>query len=466
MKADRLPASFRDPSGFVFSRNDILYRQINHCYAEDFDYLISSGLYAGLTKKGWLIDHEEQKPHRLDGNSDDSAYKIIKPAVVPYISYPYEWSFSQLKDAALLTLQIHKEALRCGMTLKDASAYNVQFIGSRPIFIDTLSFERYIEDTPWVAYRQFCQHFLGPLALMGNLDVRFRHLLRSFIDGLPIDLISKLLPRRSYLKYGLLSHIHLHALSQRRHQDDSRQVEGEPKQPRLSRRNHMALIDSLISAIDGCRLPGFATEWGDYYADTNYSANSMSEKERIIAELVDSHAGNHRIIHDLGGNTGQFSRLVAKTGCYVVSHDIDDIAVERNYLTNKAADSENVLSLLLDLTNPSPAQGWGHAERDSLEQRSANGMIMALALIHHLAIGNNLPFSEIASFFSRLGRDLIIEFVPKEDSQVQRLLASRKDIFSKYCQSDFERAFMPHFDILERRPIEGSLRTIYRMMRK
>ena len=465
MSADRLPASFRDPSGFVFILEGEIYRQINQSYANDYDHFVSSGLYDSLVTRNWLVEHEEHNLDRLTSSTPDSAYKIIKPAAVPYISYPYEWSFSQLQDAALLTLQVQKEALQRGMTLKDASAYNVQFIGSRPVFIDTLSFERYVEDSPWVAYRQYCQHFLGPLALMGSTDVRLRHMLRSFIDGLPIDLVSKLLPRRSLFRYGLLSHIHMHAASQRRHQNDFREGGKKEGMARLSKQMHLALIDSLLSATGKCHLPDFSTEWGDYYSGTNYSGDSMVAKERLVAELVDRYFGKGQTIHDLGSNTGQFSRLVAGEDRYVVSYDIDELAVERNYLTNKAANNTNVLALLLDLSNPSPAQGWGHAERDSFAQRAGNEFVMALALVHHLAIGNNLPFNEIASFFSQLGDTLIVEFIPKEDSQVQRLLASRRDIFADYSQLSFEQEFGRFFEIKERHKIPGSRRVLYAMER-
>ena len=466
MNFDRQSGSFRDPSGFVFHYNGEIYRQINSCYAEDFEHLISSGLYEDLTKKGWLIDHEEQDLSALDESSSVSRYKVIKPTAIPYVSYPYEWAFSQLKDAALLTLSIQVSALKHGMTLKDASAYNIQFIGSRPVFIDTLSFERYVEDSPWVAYRQFCQHFLGPLALMANTDIRLRHLLRSYIDGLPLDLVSRALPRKTLLRYGLLSHIHLHAASQKRHQDDSTKINVERKQAKLPKRMHFALLDSLRSAVTKCRPPAITTEWGDYYEGTNYSTESMAKKEQLVVELINTYADDGHVIHDLGGNTGAFSRLVAAPGRYVVSHDIDDLAVERNYLTNRNDGNANVLALVLDLTNPSPAQGWSHVERDSLVQRINGHTVMALALVHHLAIGNNVPLPAVAAFFKQVASKLVIEFIPKEDSQVQRLLASRADIFPDYNQAGFVKAFEPYFRILDPREIEGTLRTLYVMERK
>ena len=465
MSLQQLAASFRDPSGFIFRRDGELYRQVNDCYAGHYDLLLSSGLYDELVKHGWLVEHREIDPGTIPEAHGTERYKIIMPAIIPYVSYPYEWSFSQLKDAALLTLSIQTLALKHGMTLKDASAYNIQFVGCRPVFIDTLSFERHREGEPWVAYRQFCQHFLGPLAVMAFRDVRLRHLLRSFIDGLPLDLVSRLLPRRTFLKYSFLSHVHLHAASQKRHQDDSRDEGATRKAARLSKTMQLALVESLTRAINKCQLPRVSTEWGNYYEDTNYSSESMSAKEMLVSELVNKYVDADETIHDVGGNTGKFSRLVAP-GRYVLSHDIDELAVERNYLTNKETRINNVLPLVLDLTNPSPGLGWALEERDSLLQRVDSGAVMALALIHHLVIANNVPMHEVAAFFHRLASKLIIEFVPKEDSQVRRLLASREDIFPDYEITHFEQAFERHFSILEKRNVEDTLRTVFVMQRR
>src|SRR6185436_4959816 len=189
----QLSASFRDPSGFLFSRGGILYRQVNRAYQKEYARLMESGLYEKLVKAGLLIPHVEvDQPPAVEVD----ALKVIQPDRVPFISYPYEWSFGQLKSAALATLSIQKRALKMGMSLKDASAYNIQFVHGKATLIDTLSFEVYEEGEPWVAYRQFCQHFLAPLALMALKDVRLNQLLRVYIDGVPLDLVSELLPTR------------------------------------------------------------------------------------------------------------------------------------------------------------------------------------------------------------------------------------------------------------------------------
>lgn len=208
--------SFRDPSGFVFRQDGIIYRHVNIVYKENYDYLITSGLYQDLTGRGLLIPHDEVD---IDYAKSESAYKTLRPKLVEFISYPYEWCFSQLKDAALTTLQIQKRSLEYGMTLKDASAYNIQFMAGKPTLIDTLSFEKYHEGEPWVAYKQFCQHFLAPLALMSYRDIRLNQLFRIYIDGVPLDLASSLLPLRTRFNPPLLFHIHLHAVSQKHYAD-------------------------------------------------------------------------------------------------------------------------------------------------------------------------------------------------------------------------------------------------------
>ncbi len=185
-----------------------------------------------------------------------------------------------------------------------------------------------------------------------------------------------------------------------------------------------------------------------------------------MKDLIEKFVNSHELIHDLGANTGRFSRLVSNSEREIVSHDIDELAVERNYRYNKQHQVKNVLPLVLDMTNPAPALGWALEERMSMPERTSNQVVMALALIHHLAISNNVPLERLAKFFCGLATKLIIEFVPKQDSQVQRLLATRKDIFPDYVQAKFETAFSEYFDIADRRLVPGTERTMYFMMRK
>jgi hypothetical protein len=451
-----LSASFRDPGGFLFRQDGHLYRQVNIIYQEHYNALMSSGLYASLTRAGLLIPHEEVD---IQPAQPQIAFKIIRPETVDFISYPYEWCFSQLKNAALTTLEIQKMALDHRMSLKDGSAYNIQFHRGKPVFIDTLSFEKYQEGRPWVAYKQFCQHFLAPLALMSRKDIRLNQLLRVYIDGIPLDLAGSLLPFRTRLSPSLLSHIHLNALSQK-------QFAQKPvKQERLkvSRLGLMGLIDSLESTIHKLKWQPAGTEWADYYDKTNYTQAAFEHKKQTVTDFLNQ--TNPASVWDLGANTGIFSRISAQKGILTVSSDIDPAAVERHYLDCLKRKETHILPLVIDLTNPSQGLGWHNRERMSLAERGPAGLVMALALVHHLAISNNVPLPGIAAWLSDLSRDLIIEFVPKNDSQVQRLLATREDIFTQYNRQSFEEAFKSYFTITSVIPIKESERTLY-LMRK
>jgi len=450
----QLAASFRDPSGFLFSQGGVLYRQVNRSYAQEYAHLMESGLYERLVKAGLLIPHVEVD--ELPGDYE-SAYEIIQPERVPFISYPYEWSFGQLKDAALATLSIQRRALKAGMSLKDASAYNIQFVRGKATLIDTLSFEVYKEGQPWVAYRQFCQHFLAPLALMALRDVRLNQLLRVYIDGVPLDLASELLPFKTRFNFGLLTNIHLHASAQKRYAG----TDVKARAGTMSKQALTGLIDSLSSAIRKLNWNPGGTEWGNYYDITNYSEAAFGHKKELVREW--SARAKPALVWDLGANTGVFSRAAGETGAYVVSSDIDPAAVEQNYRQMKGEKSENILPLLLDLTNPSPSIGWANQERDSFGARGPADMVLALALVHHLAISNNVPLPQLADFFAKLGKWLVIEFVPKSDSQVQKLLVSREDIFPNYTREGFESAFKQRFKICEAVNVHESERVLYLM---
>lgn len=447
------PSSFRDPSGFIFYDADVLYRQINKSYKEDYDQLMSSGLYKKLIESNYILSHEEiDKP-----SYDNNVYKIIRPEHISFISYPYEWSFTQLKQAALTTLEIQKIAMTYDMTLKDCSAYNIQFRGYKPCLIDTLSFEKYVEGQTWNAYRQFCQHFMAPLALMCHKDIRLNQLLRIYIDGIPLDLASSLLPSKTRAMFSILTHIHAHAKSQKKYEGKYENV----KKRKMGKRSFEGLVESLRSGVSKMTWKLTDTEWGDYYSNTNYSDESFSHKKLVINDYIAKI--KPKMVWDLGANTGVFSRLASQQEISTISFDIDPAAVEKNYLDCMNNDIKNILPLVMDLTNPSPYLGWENNERMSFMKRGPVDLLLALALVHHLAISNNVPFERIAQFLQKICKSLIIEFVPKTDSQVQRLLATREDIFDNYDKKNFEDTFKKYFDIVESVAIKNSERYVYYM---
>ena len=456
-QASPLQSSFRDPSGFLFTHQDQIFRQINHFYQQNYDQLMNSGLYKDLVDNELLIPHENASP---DLAQTEKAYKVILPEQLDYISYPYEWCFSQLKDAALTTIRVQKTALKFDMSLKDSSAYNIQFHKGRPVFIDTLSFEKANLEKPWIAYRQFCQHFIAPLALMSYSDVRLNQLLKIFIDGIPLNLASSLLPRRTNFKFSLFTHIRLHAKSQKSYSDKVI----EKKDRKMSRVGFLGLMDSLERAVTHLKWEPKGTEWAEYYDDTNYPDEAFNQKKAIVSEFLQEM--NPKMVWDIGANVGVFSRLASELGVKTIAFDVDYSAVEKNYLECRKKEETRILPLLFDATNPSPGIGWQNIERMSFAERGPVDTVLALALIHHLAISNNLPFGKIVNFFREISKSLIIEFVPKSDSQVQRLLANREDIFPDYTLDNFIREFEKSFSIKKRRQIEKSDRTLFSMQRR
>jgi len=432
-------SSFRDPSGFVYWQNGELYRQINPCYRENYKRLMESGLYNELVGNKLLVHHKQV--------SEDT----IVPDIIPFVSYPYEWCFSQLKDAALATLATQKTAMDFGMTLKDASAYNIQFLRGQPVLIDTLSFATYQEGKPWIPYRQFCQYFLNPLALMALKDIRLSQLLRVYIDGIPIDLTAKLLPSKTYFNPGLLTHIKTHALSQNH-------LAGKKLPIRMSKTMLTNFVNNLENTVKNLRWKPKGN-WVNY-GQCSYSEIAQRSKQDIVTEYLVRL--KPKLVWDLGANNGLFSDIAAGTGAEVIALDSDPACVELCYQKYKG----KILPLVVDLINPTPSIGWRNEERVGLLERNKPDTVMALAFIHHLAISNNLPLKEIASFLDSLCNNLIVEWVPKDDLQVQKMLSTREDIFVDYNQSNFEDKFEAHFRVIERQSIMDSARTLYLMERR
>jgi len=449
-------SSFRDPSGFIFFKDHRVYRQINICYKDNYEMLMRTGLYARLTAAGFLVSHKE-----VGTNVPSDAFKIIAPDEIPFVSYPYEWCFEQLKDAALLTLAVQKEAFARGMSLKDASAFNVQFVGAKPIFIDTLSFEKYREGSPWVAYKQFCEHFLAPLALAAFCDVRLGQLSRVYLDGIPLDLATKLLPLSAKIKPLILFHIVLHARAQKNLSSPTAPKPASGQ--KFGRAAFAELIDSLQATIQGLECRPAKSVWSDYQGNSceSYENAAFARKKTLVAEFLQ--IAKPKTLWDLGANSGTFSTIAAKMGIYVISMDNDESVVEKNYHNAKEENKNNILPLLVDITNPTPGTGWANTERDPLLSRPRPDTLLALALVHHLAIAKNIPLPMIAKLFAAICKTLIIEFVPKEDKQTQRLLLTREDIFNNYNETTFEDAFGKFFAIVKKTKISESERTLYLM---
>ncbi len=447
------PASYRDPSGFIFTYKSEVYRQVNRSFQKQFQAFIDSGLYQSLVQERLLIAHEAVNEN-LTG--DANWVTTIKPEQLSFVSYPYEWCFSMLKDAALLTLDLAIKALNSGFILKDASPYNVQLHNGRMIFIDTLSFEPYNDGEPWIAYRQFCESFLGPLALMHYTGLPLQPMMVAYPNGIPLHYVKQLLPYKSRFNLPLYLHIHLHASYAAKPSTDE-------KKTVLSKQKLLNILRGLHDLISSFAFKRFKNVWGGYYDEAANRDGYLEEKKTIIAGWL-SHINGAETLIDIGGNTGEFAQLAGRKK-RIICADGEHDAVEQLYQKIKNNDSAPIVPLLIDFTNPSPAIGFNNIERSSLLDRAASDVALMLALVHHLAIGKNIPFKDIAALCSRLAKTLIIEFVPKSDEKAQLLLHNKKDIYEGYHEEAFTIAFSSLFRIIDKRVLSSSARTLYLMER-
>lgn len=446
------PSSYRDPSGFVYVHAGKIYRQVNKSYANHYKQFITLGLYQSLCEKKYILPHEEINENILN---DPDWQLTLLPQQIPFINYPSEWCFEQLKDAALLTLQVARTSIDKGMILKDATPFNVQFINSQPVFIDTLSFEILDPAVPWIAYRQFCESFLFPLLIAHYNQIPVGSCILGFPDGIPVSYAAKLLPFKSKLNAGVWLHVILqNKLSGRQSSDASRVT--------FSSKKMINLIDHLTNVISKLQYNSHSV-WKNYYTDAVTDANYLSAKEKTVREWLSELEGEKLL--DLGANNGYFSLIAAENKFSVIALDNDEHCINSLYKKNNKEDHLPVLPLCISLMQPTAATGFANKERSSFHERAKADVAMALALIHHLRIGNNVPLTMLASYFASLAPQLIIEFVPKEDEKTQLLLRNKKDIYPDYTASFFENVFSKHFRIEKKENLSGSGRTLYLMKR-
>lgn len=451
--SNRHPASFRDPSGFVYKKDGIVYRFVSTAYKNDFELLHSSGLYKELVQKQLIIPFEVVSETHF--NSADWLV-TLKPQQVPFLSYANEWSFEQLKDAALTTLAVCRKALSKGMILKDATHYNIQFINGKAVHIDSLSFEKYTDGESWIAYRQFCELFLNPLLLATHCKLEVHKLMHAYADGVPASLTSSLLPYSTRLNTAILLHVHLQAKMAKGKASAQQQTK------KISSRDVLNILQHLEGCIQKLQLKESSSTWDNYYDETIISKNYLEAKKKLVKEWLEEL--KYESVADFGANEGEFSKLCS-TDALVVATDFDSNCIESFYKSIKQNKITNILPLVLDLTQPTPATGWNNAEQISFLNRYKFDLGLALALVHHLAIGKNVPMTMIAELLSNCCKNLVIEFVPKDDPKVKEMLSARKDIFNNYSKEDFELAFSEYFSIIKKATIPHSNRTLYLMQK-
>lgn len=433
-----VPGSFRDPAGYVVRHEGVYKRVVTERGRADYEMLIASGLYEELSREGLLISHYEETPPA-------DVWKLLVPEQLEFVSYPYEWSFSQLKDAALLTLEVQQRALRRGMSLKDASPFNVQFRLTRPQFIDTLSFER-DDGGPWIAYEQFCRQFLGPLFASLRFPAAAQHL-KVRPDGFDLEAVWKSLPWRARLRPGAILHIYLHARA-RRHP----KTRGGGTRTRAGTKALVA--GSLRRTVDGLRGPCGRTP---RLEDLEAPQTARLKQEVVHGVWLETEP---RTVLGLGGGTLAYARQAARRGSQVILYDADPLFVEGVYREERAAGSGRLLPLVVDLRNPTPALGFALTERQSLLERTRADLVLAVSSAWELYVRQGIPFGLLAEFLAKLGRQVLIEFVPPGDPSVAPVLARLGAVAEDYSREAFVSAFERSFRLVKEVPVPGTERRL------
>ena len=444
------PASYRDPAGFLYEREGNLYRFVANTYKENFELLVTSGLEQQLIQQGQLLRYEVLAENHFN---QSNWFTTLRPQYLPFLSYAWEWSFHQLKDAALCTLRICKQALDHGFVLKDATHLNIQFVENKPLLIDHLSLEKYEEGTPWIAYRQFCECFLNPLLLSAYKQLDVSRLLKAYPEGVPATVTASLLPYKTKLNPVLYLHVHLQA-KMSGHTAPST----TSKKAIVSLKSLRQILENLESIIEHLNPKETRTTWNNYYEETILSKTYLDDKKVKVTDWIQS-IEYHKVL-DLGANEGAFS-LLCKSQSQVIASDFDNSCIDRLYMQLKKSKIYHIHPVILDWMQPSPAMGWENKEQASFLNRCKSDLCLALAVIHHLCIGKNLPFEKVASVLSDICSELIIEYVPKSDPKVRAMLATRKDIFDHYNQEAFENAMLQYFNLIKSASVEGSDRILY-----
>ncbi len=450
------PGSFRDRNGSVFYRDGRVLRTLSPRALANWQHLQAQPFYDRARSAGQIIDTwSGGSADEIDG----SHAGLLEHARIPFISYPYEWSFGMLRDAALLHLALMREALDAGMILKDSSPYNIQWIGAQPVFIDIPSFERLSKGEPWVGYRQFCELFLYPLMLQAYKGIDFRPLLRGRIDGIATEAMRQLISRRDMLRSGVLLHVVAQSALQKRYSGSGRNVRGTLAQAGFDKALIQRNVEKLTRLVESLKVPESRTEWSDYDRTHSYAAEDFARKEGFVRSAAASR--RWRLAWDLGSNTGTFSRIAAEHADAVVAMDGDWMAIERLYRQQKAEAGRSILPLVMNLADASPNQGWGGAERKGLAERGRPELTLCLALVHHIVIGANIPLAAFLDWLAGLGTALVIEFVGRDDEMVQALLANREDQYDDYHPETFRALLEDRFEIRADEPLKGGRRHIY-----
>jgi len=454
------PGSFRDRHGRVFYHNDAVFRGISEKVFTDWKLLYEKKFFQDGIKNGKLIQTELVPPQNVPQVAFQNRWAaILRHQKIPFVSYPYEWSFGMLKDAALLQLELLQQSLKENMILKDSSSFNIQWIGAKPIFIDIASFEKLEPGTPWVGYRQFCEMFLYPLMLQAYKDVPFHSWLRGSIDGIhPEDFIN-IMTLRDMFRSGVFVDVYLQAKLQMKYAATTKKVKDDIKAVGFRKEMIESNIRRLTKVVKKLNWKRSKSEWSDYADDNSYSTQDAKIKEDFVRQAV--HTNNWKLVWDLGCNTGRYSKIASENAQYVVAMDSDHLAIERLYNVLRNEKNDKILPLVINLADSSPNLGWRGLERKSLTERGKPDLILALALIHHVVISANIPLSEFIDWLASLGSNLIIEFVTKADPMVKLLLKNKDDQYDDYELDNFKQKLESKFNIVKQLALTSGTRYLF-----
>ncbi len=461
MPADRPdPGSFRDPLSRVYVDDDAVWRGLRAEALGDYEALAASSFFPAAVERGDIIGTERVAAGPLDG---DWAATLRHPRL-DLVSYPYEWSFEMLRDAARLQLDLTRQAIADSLITKDASSYNVQFVGPRPVFIDVGSFERLRPGEPWPGYRQFCELFLNPLLIQAIAGVPFQPLLRGSVHGISPDVTADLLGGRGKLTKGVFSHVRLHARADRKYADADleRDVKAELKRAGMGPALIDATVKNLRKAVDGLSWAASDSTWSDYSDRSHYTDRDLATKAEFVAATVGA-AASKGLVLDVGANDGHFSRTALDAGAdAVVAVDNDHLVIDRLYRQLRRDGEARITPLVLDLSDPSPGLGWRSRERRPFVERVRPDVVLCLAVVHHLALTNTVPLDEIVAFLRELGATLVVEFPHRDDVMAKRLLARKRDgLFDGYDLPQWEAALATQFDVQRQATLPSGTRTLY-----
>ena len=455
------PGSFRDRQGRIFYRNGEVIRALSSRALEEWQVLSSTRFFSRSMEAGKIVRTRALEPEELEGAlpEGETWSGFLRHETIPFISYPYEWSFQMLKDAALLQLELIAAALAEGMILKDASSFNLQWRGTKPVFIDIPSFERLSPGEPWVGYRQFCQLFLYPLFLQSYENIPFQPWLRGSIDGISPQHCWQLMSARDLLRAGVLTHVYLQSRLQNHYGGSDTDAKGVLKTAGFSRDLIAANVQRLAKTVAGLSWTQTRSEWSDYASNNSYSRQDHETKTDFVRSAAQSR--HWTLAWDLGCNTGSFSRICAENSDYVVAMDQDPAAIELFYRALSQEGCSNILPLVLNLADPSPDLGWRCLERKAITGRGRPQLTLCLALIHHMVIGANVPVGEFLQWLADLQSALVIEFVTKDDPMLKVLLRNKEDQYQDYELDHFERCLGSLFEVERREIVPSGTRVLY-----